>query len=58
MTDILKMYEELCFEIGDEMAGGPPGRETKWPQMLETFVAAVREDERQKMYELWKGMIP
>ena len=58
MTDILKMHEDLCLEISDEMSGGPPGRETRWPKMLEEFVAAVREDERQKMYELWKRVLP
>jgi DNA-binding transcriptional regulator YbjK len=26
--------------------------------LLNKYVAAVREDERQKMYDLWKGMLP
>lgn len=25
---------------------------------LDDLIAAVREDERQKMFDLWKGMLP
>ena len=39
-----------------EMDGIPIDRHSE--KAIDDLIAAVREDERQKMYEMWKGMLP
>ena len=42
---------ELEQEIYDEMSGGPPGRDTRWPDRLDALVATVRAEERARVRE-------
>jgi hypothetical protein len=41
--------DALESEIYDEMSGGDPRRVVRWPDMLDALIAAVREDERERL---------
>ena len=45
-TSVEKARATLEQEIYDEMSGGVPGRDVRWPDALDTLIAAVRAEER------------
>ena len=45
-TSVQEARATLEQEIYDEMSGGVPGRDVRWPDALDTLIAAVRAEER------------
>lgn len=43
-------------EIYDEMSGGSPGRDVRWPDALDTLIAAVRSERDAEIRGMVEGM--
>lgn len=55
-TSVQEARATLEQEIYDEMSGGLPGRDVRWPDAIDTLIAAATRAERERIRQAVEGM--